>query len=155
MKLIGYSLVVVLVPAMVVVLVISAMIGLGVAYRPSLCWWPGEGDLHERAMCETYDKLGRYDEQPEEVVRWILSDRDAGIFSEVSYTLAEWALRNPDSFTDLLDRVPEEEVPYIWAIGHWGVTESGRTQAFVAEFEPRAESSERLRHLVDSVTPLR
>lgn len=125
---------------------------LSVYLQPTIiCAFQGGDSLNE-AACVTEVKLNHYGEAPEQAIEWLLADHGEALSAQVMVSLTEWAMKEPESFVDLLSTIREEDVAPFLRLAAEAVHGSVGTERFVALMAKPAAESTRLRQLLDLLT---
>lgn len=106
-------------------------------------------DALDAAFCGTYDKLGDYEERPEEAIDWLLVYHGEAPSAQVMFMLLDWAEEEQDSFIDVLSRLDDEDADsLIERLTHAG-RQSGQNDQFAKAFSARRNENERLRKILE------
>lgn len=130
-------------PAMLIAVILA------VYMQPTVICAFQDGDAIDEIACVTEIRLRHYDGQPQETIEWLFAHHGEGTGSQVMSSLAEWAMKEPDSFIDLLSRIDDADLSPSLGRMVDGVRGYRGPAAFRKVFAPRADESERLRDLLE------
>lgn len=130
-------------PAMLIAVILAVYL------QPTVLCAFQDGDAIDEIACVTEVKLRHYDEQPQETIKWLFAYHGEGTGQQVMYSLAEWAMKEPDRFIDLLSRIDDADLALSSGRMVDGVRGYRGPAPFKAVFDPRADESERLRDFLE------